>query len=316
MLLQVVRLDQLERREIAVVDPGRVVRAVRPDHLQVRLVREGVVADQRYAVAAQVGRLVVLGAGHRIAERGEVGVRVPGDETAVRADAPLREQRRVVVGRVVAAGQQRLDGRIRRLRRIVTGEIELELVADDVAQLQARALRLRSAERAERTVVALARVDGLRECEVVVRGAADGDRDRLAADGRVLTEAVTDARKLRRAAADHLAGEVQVLAVAVLAARDTGDAREQAVLDDREVAHRLHVDALAFAIRHVDGTAVVALRLLGDQAQRATHRVDAEQRALRAAQHFDPVEIEEVHRRARQGAVVHVVDVDADRRHE
>jgi hypothetical protein len=53
-------------------------------------------------------------------------------------------------------------------------------------------------------------------------------------------------------------------------------------------------------------------RLLGDQTQRAALGILAEQRALRAAQYFDALEIVQFERERILAPVVHVVDVDGD----
>ena len=198
-------------------------------------------------------------------------------------------------------------------------------------------LRRRSAELAELARPVLRDASLRRQRERVVRRAADRHRDRrqpirqrveVVARSRLARqrreqnavvrtesaepEAVADAGELRRAAADHLAREVERRAVAFLLLRDADESHEQLFWDEREVADGFEVEAIVVAERHGDHARVVTLRNLRDQANRAADAVLAEQRALRPAQHLDALEIDEIHVGARDRAVVDVVDVDTD----
>src|ERR1019366_1165791 len=59
-------------------------------------------------------------------------------------------------------------------------------------------------------------------------------------------------------------------------------------------------------------SAVAAGGLLRPQADRTTDRVLAEQRALRSAQHLDPIHIEQIEHRAEGVGEIDVIHVDAD----
>src|SRR5690606_37162829 len=123
----------------------------------------------------------------------------------------------------------RLDVWIVARAREVRAHVDLEAVGRHEAQHQASGLRLLAAERAERAV-ALARIARHRYREPVVLGAADRHEDRLVrgdeegrgagVDERCTADAVVDAGELRRAAAHHLAREVEPAAVAVAALAD------------------------------------------------------------------------------------------------
>ncbi len=114
----------------------------------------------------------------------------------------------------------------------------------------------------------------------------------------------------------HLAREVQILADAVLLPRDSGDAGEQLVVDQREVADRLDVHPMMLAVGHFDRAGIVALRLDRNEANRAAQAVLAEQCALRSVQHFHPLDIRQVHRGTGHRAVVDVIEVHRNGRLE
>ncbi len=67
-------------------------------------------------------------------------------------------------------------------------------------------------------------------------------------------------------------------------------------------------------VGHIDGAGVISLRLLGEQPDRSTQAVLAEQSSLRTAQHFDAIQVQQVHVGAGQCAVVDIIDIDADAR--
>jgi hypothetical protein len=169
--------------------------------------------------------------------------------------------------------------------RVVPGEAHLQLLRGQVAQHDAAA--------------------------VGVRAAALGD---LAVPGRRAVrrhQRGQRACELRRAAPGHLAGEVEHVLVAVDALGDAGDAHEELVRH-REVIRAAKVEAVRRAEGHLDGARVIAARFTRDQADGAAEAVLAEQRALRAAQHLDALEVEQVDGATGQGAVVDVVDVHTD----
>ena len=103
---------------------------------------------------------------------------------------------------------------------------------------------------------------------------------------------------------------VTTLDVAALTLADTGDAHEQRV-GHRKVGAGAQINAIARTIGtgHI---ATVTGGLLGVQLDRTTDRVLAGQSALRAAQNFDTLEVQQVHDRAGQRGVINVIDIDAD----
>src|SRR5690606_17631212 len=135
-------------------------------------------------------------------------------------------------------------------------------------------------------------------------------------DELVARDAVADAGELRRPAPDHLAGEIEISPVAFFSLRDADDAREQPILDEREIPDAFDVEPIETAVTQLDATGVLALGLAGDQPNGAADAVLSEQRALRSAQHLQALEIDQLHVRAGQRAVIDVVDVDRDRRLE
>ena len=96
------------------------------------------------------------------------------------------------------------------------------------------------------------------------------------------------------------------------------DAQRRGVADrhvDMPLQSRRRIRRPSASTRELDGAAELAdLGLRGDVAQRARDRAGAEQRALRAAQHFEALEVEqiEVGREQRDGDR-RLVEIDADR---
>src|SRR5690606_22447802 len=98
--------------------------------------------------------------------------------------------------------------------------------------------------------------------------------------------------------------------------RDAGHAHEQPVLDERQVVAPLELEAIEVAVRGLDESAPAAGGLLRNHADRTAEAVLAEERALRAAQHLDALDVHQVEGRTEERAVVDVVDVYADARLE
>nr|WP_237438247.1 hypothetical protein [Alteraurantiacibacter buctensis] len=73
-------------------------------------------------------------------------------------------------------------------------------------------------------------------------------------------------------------------------------------------------DPVKAAISGFQEAATVLVRHLGEQLDRAAQRVLARQGALRPAQDFDPLQVNQVKHRAKGRAVIDIVDVDADAR--
>ena len=71
-------------------------------------------------------------------------------------------------------------------------------------------------------------------------------------------------------------------------------------------------DQVAAAIARLDEAAAIGIGAAGDQADRAADRIAALERALRAAQDLDPLEIEQVEIGAGQRGIIDVVDIHAD----
>ena len=114
-----------------------------------------------------------------------------------------------------------------------------------------------------------------------------------------------------RAAGRIDAAEIELVDIAVLVLEHARDAREQ-VVGQLEVDAGAQADAVAAAVGGFDEAVARARRLLGEHLDRAAFGVAARQRALRAAQDLDAVEVEQVEHRAGQLRIVDVVDVDAD----
>ena len=99
-------------------------------------------------------------------------------------------------------------------------------------------------------------------------------------------------------------------AVGLLAGK--GNARKHPVVHQGEVGRAARLEAVIVARRYAERAAAVAIRFLRYQAYGAADGVLAEQRALRAAQHLDPFEVEQVEHGALRPADVDVVDIDGD----
>ncbi len=114
-------------------------------------------------------------------------------------------------------------------------------------------------------------------------------------------EAQGDARGAEVAAVDATV-QVGVLAVAVVDAAQAGHAQGEHVAE-RDVDRAGDLEVVVVAVLHGRVAAELAGGLGGDQVHRAAGGVTAVEGALRAAQHFHPVDVEEV-------AVLEVVDGD------
>ena len=103
--------------------------------------------------------------------------------------------------------------------------------------------------------------------------------------------------------------------MAIAIARYAGDAREDLVGKDREVRARSEVPAAKAAGRRFDTAALASRpRLARVELDRSALRVHAGERALRATQNFNAIEIDEIEGRRGDRSEVDVVDVDADAR--
>ena len=91
--------------------------------------------------------------------------------------------------------------------------------------------------------------------------------------------------------------------------RGEGETREQ-VIGDRGFERAAHVDPVIFAVSTFDEGGAIAGRFPGDQANDAASGVAAKQRALRTAQNFDVVEIQQIHDRAGRPTERNVIDID------
>ncbi len=112
-----------------------------------------------------------------------------------------------------------------------------------------------------------------------------------------------------------LAVEHRILDIAVALGVERSEADGEALADrtgDR--AAQLHLVVGAVGGKQA-GVELIA-RPAGDEAQGAADRVLAVERALRAAQHLDPLQVEQVELGASDAAVIDAVDIDADRRVE
>jgi len=103
--------------------------------------------------------------------------------------------------------------------------------------------------------------------------------------------------------------------VAVVVDRGGGEAHGEGV-GERLVAVEPRVEAAVVADRDLDRSATFLVRRPAHQLDRAAGGVLAVQRALRAAQHLDPFDVEQGEQGAVDARVVHVVDVHADARVE
>ncbi len=280
MLLLIVRLDQAERRQIAVVEPGALVLAVRGDELGVDLLRERVVGRQRIPILIEsLGRIVPLPAD----DIAIVGIVVPlawRDKRIVQrrtcprvVNPELGKHDACVIGIVQRVGggavavQQDLLRRVVRLLGVIASHIDSELVVHQPTQCRTRGLMAVSAESAQGAAVLLLGIDRGRQRSV--------GRRRLALQL-------------------HLAGEVVVVADAVHRPGDGADLEEHLAVDQREVRRGLSVQAMMRTVGDFHGARVVALRLGSDQADCATESVLAEQRALGPVQHFDALDVRKI----------------------
>src|SRR5690606_15526394 len=107
---------------------------------------------------------------------------------------------------------------------------------------------------------------------------------------------------------------VEPVDVAVDIAAHAGEAQVKLVGDQRDVGRGLEAEPVERAGGELDLSVGIVVRLAAEPLDRAADRVLARQRALRAAQDLDPVEVDEVERGTERDAVVDVVDVDADAR--
>ena len=94
-----------------------------------------------------------------------------------------------------------------------------------------------------------------------------------------------------------------------------GDADRDAV-GDRAGDGAAQVELVIIAVGGREVGAERVARPAGDEGERAADRVLAVERALRPAQHLDPLQIEQVELGAADAAVIDAVDIDADRRIE
>ena len=108
------------------------------------------------------------------------------------------------------------------------------------------------------------------------------------------------------------AGEVLQLHPAVAAVVRGGEAQGRRVLDDRHVDRALDLVVVEAAVARLDVARVVALRLLVEDADRASDRVAAVEGALRPALDLHAVDVEQLEHRAERRRVVHVVDIEPD----
>jgi hypothetical protein len=144
-------------------------------------------------------------------------------------------------------------------------------------------------------------------------------REHIATAQRAGLAAIGFARAAR--AVREPAGELREVAAvvvrvdpAVLRPEPGREAGHQLVRHERHIHHAAHALATVLARRQLDVTGVVALGFLGIQAYGAAHRVAPEESALRAAQYFHAIDIQNVEHRAEHGGVIHVVDIEAHAR--
>ena len=91
-------------------------------------------------------------------------------------------------------------------------------------------------------------------------------------------------------------------------------AQEQRIRNDGHVVRRTKVSSAVVAQSYLDESRSIADRLLRDHIDGAADGVLAFQRALRAAQNFDPVQVEQIEGGSQGGREVHAVDIDTDAR--
>ncbi len=268
-------------RQVYVQDVGQAVGLHRID---VRVLR-GV------ALAGEAGLLPDRRRGVRIVrpERGDQG---PIRGQAVGADALVRQPKGQTIGcsgrdsespwqRGILGGRDGELGVRRGLGLVVGevgGEVVLDLVVQDPADLR---LGLVAIDAAQRAVAA-----------VPLRGQAEGRQ--LAGQARIF------------------AGEVLELHIAVAPLLAGRQADHQLVRDGRPVERALDVETAVVPGGRLDIAAVGVVRLLGEDPDRPTHGVAPVQDTLRPALDLDPVHVEQVKDRSEGGRVIDVIDVEAD----
>ena len=102
--------------------------------------------------------------------------------------------------------------------------------------------------------------------------------------------------------------------ITITAACHTGDAGEQRVGDQGKAARALDLGPVELAIGCLNEAVIIAVRFAREQLDGAADGVAAGQGALRTAQYLDPVKVQQVEQVTGDGAVINVIDVDADTR--
>ncbi len=304
-----------------VVEPGDVVNRGEAAH-RLQLLAELVLPQRREAVAAEVG--------------------VGGEDRAMRAarvvplvgldPAPRGDRAQLDVGRdLVPERGHRPVGPVdaRRLRHADVGHLHAVVTLDHDQRRERRDAGAGGAGGARRRARRAAGEHQPAGGRVVLadRAAERVVVEQLAVERRVLVlglivrnvrgEAVERLPARRQAAADAvvvvppglarervLGGRVLVLDQAVGLDRDVGELGEV----DVELAVVLAVVAHAGAHPALE----LAGRRLGDDAHRTAFGVAPEQRALRPAQHLDPLDVEQRGVEALLAAEIDAVDIDAD----
>ncbi len=242
----------------------------------------------------------------RVGERGIADERVRRQETVIVVHAVAEEVRIRSRGR-----SPRRTARRRRQRAV-----EHELIPGGGAAAERLRARAQQRIRACLGVIPLV-VQGETEiqrvaCHEAQLGPCAGDigateRTQLTAGVRILHQLGQ-----RTGQGREFAGEIDILLIAVLLARDTGYPHEHLVGDDREVIAGTHIDAVILADGRLGIAGVVAFRLLGDVTHRATDRAASVQSALRSAIDFHPLEVQQVELRGHRRREVNVIDINAD----
>ncbi len=131
--------------------------------------------------------------------------------------------------------------------------------------------------------------------ELFIRDPADRDLAGVEGLAAVLAEHAAGADVERRQAGSRMAaGIVEAGDIAFMVPRRGGDADEELVRDNREVGRSSDVDPVVAAVGAFQIAAPLAIRLLGEQLDRAADGVPAGQGALRSAQDFDAVEVGQI----------------------
>ena len=119
----------------------------------------------------------------------------------------------------------------------------------------------------------------------------------------------------RRARADPVllapVGAGPVLPAVGLATR--GGKEQRQIVTERDVRDDRGAPGVVAAAGELGISAAAAFGSACDQVDRAADVVLAEERALRAAQHFDPLDVGEIQVRAEGARQVHAIDIQADR---